>query len=672
MWKKLTILLYLMIFLLPNAVKATSVEKQTEALLETAWAYYRQGEQVQYDSYRKNLYSTPEDATNQHYNYTVCSGFTFSSYYHTFGIRIPDTTTGLLEYAENNKNNSNIVKYYLGTKAEIYSSSELGSDSSNAVNLAKKWVEFLKPGDIFVVTDHAMLVVSVDKINGNADILESAFPSGTGRYDYVNHVDKFEVGGSIRKKTLVELFNYYYNTSSKIDKLAVIRVMNDSNIFLDENNQNVNYDLTDSAKGRVKNKLIDIEKVAIISNSNNSSNDYADIGDIITYTITIKNTNSTNSNISYNNLNVSEKIDMDKVKFYDLGDGNITNDIIEWHIDSIQPGSVWTKSYSVKVKSVPENLGKLIISTGNIDDIPTSKIETLINVKFTDEENNKITQAYTSLLNSSDIERNFINKIYINSLNLDLGITDLRNIDIIKYNVNVGSGGQALSVKRTEIINDYVKKYIYNNNYGLRLAKEDVSSENLVRSFAWNVYPDYELLDRARNIEVSSLRHGDIILINTGKDSPNDTELVDKAYIYINNELIRKTSSTKIEKISEDDLIVFLRNMLGENYVILRPSIALERDYSDISADEEDNDNNNGNNNSGGNTDNNDSGDNTDNDNSSVNTDSNQQDNNTSTGDNEKPNPETGVKTFWKSVIIFALIWVGLRIYIKNNLKQYF
>ena len=86
--------------LLVSKISASTVTEQREALLETADAYLRQGVQLQYDSYRKNLNSTPEDATSQHYCYTVCSGFTYQVYKQTLGIDIPDTTETLLNYAK--------------------------------------------------------------------------------------------------------------------------------------------------------------------------------------------------------------------------------------------------------------------------------------------------------------------------------------------------------------------------------------------------------------------------------------------------------------------------------------------------------------------------------------------------------------------------------------------
>ena len=101
----------LIFFSLAQKPLASSQDDQRKALIETAEAYYRQGEQLQYDSYRKNLNSTPEDATSQHYTYTVCSGFTYQVYKQALGIDIPDTTETLIKYAKANKDNKNLVLY---------------------------------------------------------------------------------------------------------------------------------------------------------------------------------------------------------------------------------------------------------------------------------------------------------------------------------------------------------------------------------------------------------------------------------------------------------------------------------------------------------------------------------------------------------------------------------
>ena len=73
--KKIFLGLSILLYLLPVCVNASTPSEQRRALINTANAYFDQGNQIQYDSYRKNLNSTPEDATSKHTVYTVCSGF---------------------------------------------------------------------------------------------------------------------------------------------------------------------------------------------------------------------------------------------------------------------------------------------------------------------------------------------------------------------------------------------------------------------------------------------------------------------------------------------------------------------------------------------------------------------------------------------------------------------
>ena len=161
------------------------VAKQREALIATADAYYNQGKQLQYDSFRKNLYATPEDATSQHPVYTVCSGVIFQSYYQTFGIKLPDETATLLDYAEKNKDNKSVVLRYYGSTSEIYNDDVIGTKGNpNYENLFNEWINILQPGDIFVFTGHAMLIHSIDKKNGDVNILDACEGD---KYDYGNY-----------------------------------------------------------------------------------------------------------------------------------------------------------------------------------------------------------------------------------------------------------------------------------------------------------------------------------------------------------------------------------------------------------------------------------------------------------------------------------------------------
>ena len=580
------IIFILLIFFGINNISAisTTPNQQREALIETAEAYYRQGSQLQYDSYRKNLYSTPEDATDDHITYTVCSGFVFSVYYQTLGINIPDTTEELLDYAKQNvKNKENIIFYY-GSSNEIYSKNVLGSASNaDKQKFIESIINVVKPGDIFVYTGHAMLVKSVNIGTKTIQLMDS----WGKRYDYLHHSDIYDQNGTIKIVDMKERLN---KTSTE---MALIRIVTDGQTYINNKNQLSTYDgVTASAHSRLKYNKIDIEKTIDIKDGL-KQNALVALGEFITYDITIKN----NSNTYYKNLVISEIIDS-KVKIKSLGGASLKNNELKWTVSSLKPGGVLKLSYSVQVPNDKNLLGKFIVSTGQVDNIAITKIETLIGNKLNSEQQKKINNSFKKIQNNSSVERNFINDIYLSAFGVDLKLENLSNLDIIGYNSNViSSGNKSLSVIRTELKNSPVKKYIYSNLYGLRIfggvdkninSFRDCPVNNLVRAIGqWNYYPKYEINDRARTITPDMLIDGDIILLYT-----NDKELVEnknkcpvenlenRSYIYLNNTLLRKISSNKYQEISGNELTQFLRNIIGENYIVLRPSLALELNSS--------------------------------------------------------------------------------------------
>jgi len=213
------------------------IEKQIQAVMETAYAYERQGTQLQYDSYRKNLNATPEDATSQHPVYTVCSGLVYQTYYQALGIKLPAGGSGdLLDYAEANKDNNDVVLKYYGSEDDIYCEGVLGTKGLTDEELAaglkaleREWSNFLKPGDIFVVTGHAMLIESVDIANGEVTIIETGngaagkntaaeYITGDDENDKENfgtHKEVWETDGTIRRMNLKEKLTVYYNKYNK-------------------------------------------------------------------------------------------------------------------------------------------------------------------------------------------------------------------------------------------------------------------------------------------------------------------------------------------------------------------------------------------------------------------------------------------------------------------------
>jgi hypothetical protein len=555
---------------------SVNLDEQRAALLETAHAYFRQGIQYQYDSYRKNLYATPEDATEQHYIYTVCSGFTFQVYYQTLGIEIPNDTESLLNYAEDNKDNMDtVVAFYKGSEL-IYSKDVLGtSDTPNYINLLDEWVDILKPGDIFVVTGHAMLIDSVDVKNRKITIVEAAAGAS---YNYVEHRENYDNNGTIQYRDLLGRLQSYYSRITSgdtlIERIAVIRFITDGNNYINNDGEKSTYALTDASISRLKYPEIDIEKIVKVHEEGKtvSQNILTNIGESITYELTIIN----NSDTDYDSFNVVENIDS-KTTVIDVGQGEFSNNQIKWVVPSLKANESIKLIYTVEVKNDKNLLGEIIVSTGFVDNIATAKIDTLIGNKLTNTEKEMLASTYEKLKNNGQIEREFINQLYLDTYNLDIGLTELDNLDIISYDANILTGGNdVLSVKSTKVADTNVKKYIYNNFYGLRIGRRDYGDENIVDAFSqWNIYATNEINDRARTLTEDMLNDGDIVLVYIGNTDTTDKNLVNKAYIYLGGMLIRKISSTEFEKLSGDALTVFLRNIIGDNYIILRPSIKM-------------------------------------------------------------------------------------------------
>lgn len=587
------------------------VETQRNALIATADAFYNQGEQLQYDSFRKQLYATPEDATSQHYVYTVCSGITFQAYYQTLGIKIPDETAALLDYAEKNKDNKSIVLRYYGSKEEIYSDDVIGTKGNpNYENLFNEWIEIVQPGDIFVFTGHAMLVHSIDKENKVVNMLDAIVG---GRYNYTDRKDNYESNGTlVRSDYLIngdkhlnnlkrKLYVKYYKMNTDditVDEMALIRFINDDMVYIDSDGKENKYTVSEAALSRLKYPDIDIEKIIKVSNGEDvvSENILTDIGESITYEITIKN----NSDKDYSSFNVIENIDKN-LALVDGGDGVLTDNQLKWSISSLKAGDSIKIEYTVKVPDDKSLLGKVIVSTGSVDNIATSKIETLIGNKLTKEESQKIVSTVESLKSNNQVEREFINQVYKDAVDLDLGLSNLSNLDIISYDATItDSGKDVLAVKRTKINDTAVSKYIYHNFYGLRSFygvspkqnnnDRNCGNSNLVRIFnMWNLYPLNEINDKVRDISSSVLLDGDIILLGTGDEKKIENEVcpvienwVEKSYIYLNNKLIRKVAANDFEELSGDELTTFLRNMIGENFIVLRPSIAMTKQEENV------------------------------------------------------------------------------------------
>ena len=195
----------------------------------------------------------------------ICSGLTFQSYYQALGIKIPDTTKGLLDYAEANVKETSTIQFFWNRETNLISESfkkngkilELG-------DIAKKIINMVQPGDILVVTGHSMLIEEVDRKNNKITLLEG---SG-GRYDFNEHCDKYDKNGAIKRTDAINKINNYFTAGNVPIRICLIRIITDGTSYIDLNNTKKQYNgITPATMTRLKYSNIDIDKTVTISNS---------------------------------------------------------------------------------------------------------------------------------------------------------------------------------------------------------------------------------------------------------------------------------------------------------------------------------------------------------------------------------------------------------------------
>ena len=579
-----------------------STEYKRQALIETANAFLSHSKNIQYDQFRENRYATPEDATEQHKIYSVCSSFVWEIYNNTFKS-VPSMSYESIKRlnwaknyyktnnnyynegaADNVKSGKYILKYY-ETKDEI--ENLFLNQYSSIQALVNNWVQFLQPGDIFVVAyqyinmGHTMMVLDVDKQNNKVTLIENS-----GKvYDVEQHQDDYEVDntgyGSIKKFDLCERIQSYINKDQNTNKqtalikqMAFLRYINDDNKYLGTGGSELELpQVSDASISRMEYKGLYVEKTSRVIASDNAQRGFysANINDETEYTIKIKN----NSSSAYSNLKIKEIID-ENVVLSSYDGWNYDNQKRELNRTiSLASGKEIVLKYKIKVTDYGL-IGKKIQSTGNVaDTIKTPTITHYIGKSLSKEQQDTLKQAYNNLLSTSKYnEGAFIDEIYksINFNNLNFWRI-ANNLDLIEY-----SNSEEI-VNKTKIKDTSYKNLFFANLYGLEICEND-STDNKINAFiAWRrnieggINIDEDTLkdenNRARTFLKEMLDIGDVISLYE-----NNTK---KVYMYLDNKLIRKYgsySAEQYEEITGDELDTFLRNIIGKNYIVLRPAYA--------------------------------------------------------------------------------------------------
>lgn len=341
-------------------------EQRVKAIEETAFAYLRRGDRVQYDSsnltyvdrfrnggpHRRTDPVSPEGATKDSYMFTVCSSFGYNVLKNAFGFDMCGSS----------------LRHTCRAVLEQYSRfAKFSYDRENPGDLKEKasyraTLEALKPGDIFVVeTDtgyHFMICISEERV----------IHSGGIKINMETGEEKWDSPGSIRVDTLAELALSVLGMMpfSKLKRWWVIDIL----AAIDAEK----YPITPWAQSRLDYPGLDIDRVASVRR-------YQTVqpGDTITITLQLHNVNTRKSKICYEGLEIEEHIPPHTTLLESsvTADTVLEGDTLRWKMNFRQ-GEERIIQYTVRVNDDVQPGTELVLPAGKVANIPTCEIRRLV------------------------------------------------------------------------------------------------------------------------------------------------------------------------------------------------------------------------------------------------------------------------------------------------------
>ena len=596
--KKLLIIIFIGILYLGNivVVNAATLTDEQKALIETAKAYYRKFDKIQYCSYRRNSFFSPEEATKDSEKYMVCSGFTYNVYKQSLGLLIPNATATITAAAYNNAGENDIIHQW---KKEDIDSVIASSNIDSAVNTFFNQMYntyHLQAGDLIILLkkESGHVIMINDEITTSGVVTDANILHSTSSYEKVtNKITKglsYNNNGTVQKGTLKTQLTSFFN-SGKYAYLTIYRPLVNNNgkynyyhctlkdpeldsyvpSNFDCTKKEKTYEIQPAARSRIKYPDIDIDKVVSGVDKQIINNSTINIGDELVYTITVTN----NSTTTYSNVKVSENISP-LVDYFTATGENLSGKVLTYTIPSIAPGEKQVLTYTVEVKNDTSLINKVVESTGMVDDkIKTATIKNRITLDNIDGQ--KIVDAYNSLKSTSTKKGiSFVQEVYEKaSLGLDF---TLNNFDITSL-FSLTHGNSLKTIKLNEE-SKYID-YILNNYYGALFTSSD-GKEVYLRYW----YNSETYSDRATKIYKEHLKTGDILIYKNENDSITK-ENGEYAFIYVGDNFYGINSLTDGTPKNIYDVNAYmetgnpnntnspyLTTLLGKDYyVILRPSL---------------------------------------------------------------------------------------------------
>ncbi len=306
-------------------------------LTEIAYAFYRQGTQIQYDQTqsRRNINPSPEDATAHNTLVLDCSSYVNACYYEAFGVNIlPYSVTA----KSPNTANFNAYAKAGGNDVVGYWENENYTTAAEQKTLLASVKAQLKVGDILCYrhgatggsSGHVYIYVGNDTFLHCTGSSYSYSSTPLKSYDKATSIEKNQ--GAIQTISSYNIFEnasnnrylFYKSTSDSVWSFGIIRPLNRG--------------LTPTAKSenRIVSQGLNFEKFCNIA-----TNGAVQKGGTLTYSVYLENNSEKTMNVTIRDV-VADGTTLVSTNGVSSGRN------ISWNI-SLQPNADYTASYSVTV-----------------------------------------------------------------------------------------------------------------------------------------------------------------------------------------------------------------------------------------------------------------------------------------------------------------------------------
>ena len=591
------------LWVMPASAEGLDKETVQKAVLETAYAYYRKGMGIQYDStemtYQNRIKSgparlcsgdSPEMAAADYTVYTVCSDWCYDVYYNAFGYKLAGSARNCLTF---NMTPTPTSDPTVVLKFGLWMDDVHTRDRQQFID---KCQQVWEPGDVIVVYSrkedgtqvggHAMMYIGDTDGDGRTEIMHSGgskvdFYTGVDSIDNPHRDERFNLEvGSVR---IDDAYDHLFNPATAKGSAEV----NAGNVGASSHNLTTNTfteaillrprldpnfpkAMTPSAQSRIKYPGLTIDRSTNFSFYNSVEN-----GSEITVTVTVKNYGAN----PMTGLSVKEVAPKGAAIVEGSANegGTASASGAAWTVD-LAPGAEKKLTYKMKVTA---KRGETVsLPGGTVDAIPTRDLSYTVRGKALDAAALTKVAAdgkVAGIRNANRAESDFANEFYENVLDLDLGIPAKMD-DVITallepvevQDVSKTPDKKLLAPKAEDKL-DATGKYLKS-----MILPEHLSGKSVYLGTNMDAM---DARGRVREWKESAYQPGDVFLCleNTAYLSVDKPENV-TVYIYLGDGKVAQQSSTGVQVVSYEASIarLFRANVM----IALRPTLA----YDDLSA----------------------------------------------------------------------------------------